>query len=387
MYENMQERIAFAAANERSKEREVSMPKVTGLDGVVAADTLLSLVDGENGHLVYRGHWAKDLAVHHDYEEVVYLLFRGKLPNESELKEFKAQLAGKREMPAHVRAVIDLLPKDADMMSVLRTAVSAMGTSEYQWPPTEEQALNVIAVLPTIIAYRHRQLAGAEFLPPRADLDHVANYLYMIHGTVPPASHVRALNAYFVLTAEHGMNASTFSGRAILSTQSDLISAATGAIGAMKGPLHGGAPSEVIAMLNDIGTKDNAEAWIRAKLERGERLMGFGHRVYKTRDPRAMALREVTEQLTGEDPWFDFALHVENTAIRLLEEYKPGRRLYTNVEFYAAAVLRTVALPEELFTPTFSASRMAGWTAHLLEQAPVNRIFRPQSNYIGEMPS
>lgn len=365
---------------------ESEMPKVTGLDGVVAADTDMSLVDGENGYLVYRGYWAKDLAIHHDYEEVVYLLMKGELPGEAELGAFKARLAGKRELAPHVRAVIDLLPQDSDMMSVLRTAVSAMGTSEYQWPPTEDQALNVIAVIPTIIAYRHHRLQGTDAPAPRADLDHVANYLYMVHGVVPHSSHVRALNAYFVLTAEHGMNASTFSGRTILSTQSDLISAATGAIGAMKGPLHGGAPSEVIHMLNEIGTKDNAEAWIRGKLERGERLMGFGHRVYKTRDPRAMALREVTEKLTGEDPWFDFALHVENTAIRLLEEYKPGRRLYTNVEFYAAAVLRTVALPEELFTPTFSASRMAGWTAHLLEQAPVNRIFRPQSVYTGAMP-
>lgn len=362
------------------------MPKVTGLDGVVAAETELSLVDGENGHLVYRGYWAKDLAVHHDYEAVVHLLLYGQLPDDTELAELNSKLQAKREIAPHVRAIIDLLPADSDMMSVLRTAISAMGTGEYQWPPTEEQALNMIAVMPTIIAYRYHQLMGTSCPAPRSDLGHVANYLYMIHGDVPHPSHVRALNAYFVLTAEHGMNASTFAARTVISTQSDLASAISGAIGAMKGPLHGGAPSEVLQMLSEIGEKEHAEAYIRGKLERREILMGFGHRVYKTRDPRAMALRAVTEQLTGQDPWFDFALHVENTAIRLLDEYKPGRRLYTNVEFYAAAVLRTVAMPEQLFTPTFTASRITGWTAHLLEQVPVNRIFRPQSIYTAAMP-
>jgi citrate synthase len=362
------------------------MPKVTGLDGVIAAETDISLVDGEKGYLVYRGHWAKDLALNVDFEQVVYLLLRGQLPDASQLEAFKSELVSRREISAHVKAILDLLPVNMDMMSALRTAVSAMGADHYAWPPTEEQALNVIAVLPTVIAYRHHMLQGTAWHAPRKDLDHVANFLYMIHGVPPHASHIRALNAYFILTADHGLNASTFTGRTISSTQSDLVSAVTGAIGAMKGPLHGGAPSEVIEMLSEIGTKDNAEAWIRAKLSQGERLMGFGHRVYKTRDPRAMALREVTEKLTGEDPWFDFALHVENTAIKLLEEYKPGRRLYTNVEFYAAAVLRTVALPEQLFTATFTASRVAGWTAHLLEQVPVNRIFRPQSTYMGAMP-
>ncbi len=362
------------------------MPSVTGLDGVHVAETELSLVDGERGFLVYRGHWAKDLALQYNYEAVVHLLLRGSLPNAEQLSALKTQLTAGRAMSPHVQSVIDMLPGNMDMMAVLRTAISAMGTDDYQWPPTEAQALQVLAVIPTMIAYRYHKLSGTSFPGPNAELDHVANYLYMIHGAVPHASHVRALNAYFVLTADHGMNASTFTGRTISSTQSDLISAVTGAIGTMKGPLHGGAPSEVIQMLQDIGDKDHAEAWIREKLSRGERLMGFGHRVYKTRDPRAVALRKVTEQLTGEDPWFDFALHVENTAIRLLEEYKPGRRLYTNVEFYAAAVLRTVALPDQLFTATFTASRAAGWTAHLLEQVPVNRIYRPQSTYTGVLP-
>lgn len=362
------------------------MPKVTGLEGVVAAETEIGLVDGEKGHLVYRGYWAKDLALEHDFEAVAYLLLNGELPSESELDEFSKALVRNRELPAHVKAIIDILPVDMDMMSVIRTAVSSMGDSSCQWPPTLDQAVRIISVLPTIIAYRYHQTTNTPVVSPNPSLGHVANYLYMLTGKEPNAAHARALNAYFILTMEHGMNAGTFASRTIISTQSDITSAISGAVGAMKGPLHGGAPSEVIHMLNEIGEASNAEPWIRNVLTNGGRLMGFGHRVYKTRDPRAVALREVTSQLVGEDPWFDFAFEVENTAIRLLEEYKPGRRLYTNVEFYAAAVLSAVNMPTELFTATFTASRVVGWTSHLLEQVGINRIFRPQSVYTGDMP-
>lgn len=363
------------------------MPKVTGLEGVVAAETEIGLVDGENGHLIYRGYWAKDLALGYDFEAVAYLLMNGTMPSENELATFIEELKQNRELPAYVKTIIDLLPADMEMMSVIRTAVSCLGDSSYQWAPTIDQAKRIVSLLPTIIAYRYHQLNQTPYIAPNLSLGHVANYLYMLTGKEPNAAHVRALNAYFILTMEHGMNAGTFTARTIMSTQSDLVSAISGAVGAMKGPLHGGAPSEVIHMLNDIGTASNAEAWIRNELSSGGRLMGFGHRVYKTKDPRAVALREVTEQLVGEDPWFDFAFEVENTAIRLLEEYKPGRRLYTNVEFYAAAVLSAVEIPTELFTATFTASRVVGWTSHLLEQVSINRIFRPQSTYTGKMPS
>jgi len=362
------------------------MPKVTGLEGVVAAETAIGLVDGEKGHLVYRGYWAKDLALGYDFEAVAYLLLNGTLPNESELAAFTKALSSNRELPAHVKAIIDLLPAEMEIMSVIRTAISSMGDSFTQWPPTIDQAIRIISILPTIIAYRYHQTADTAFVAPNLALGHVANYLYMLTGKEPNAAHVRALNAYFILTMEHGMNAGTFAARTIISTQSEIASAISGAVGAMKGPLHGGAPSEVIHMLNEIGDISNAEAWIRDVLSSGGRLMGFGHRVYKTRDPRAVALREVTSQLIGEDPWFNFAFEVENTAIRLLEEYKPGRRLYTNVEFYAAAVLSAVEMPTKLFTATFTASRVVGWTSHLLEQVAINRIFRPQSIYTGEMP-
>lgn len=182
------------------------------------------------------------------------------------------------------------------------------------------------------------------------------------------------------------MNASTFSARVTVSTESDMISAITSAIGTMKGPLHGGAPSDVTAMLNEIGTKEKAESWLRAKLEKGERLMGFGHRVYKTKDPRALALKEKAIEVGQDDPWLALALHVEETAIQLLEEYKPGRKLYTNVEFFAAAVMRAINMDEDLFTPTFTASRVVGWSAHVLEQAERNVIFRPESQYVGSLP-
>ncbi|OXM86558.1 citrate synthase/methylcitrate synthase [Paenibacillus rigui] len=359
------------------------MAKVTGLEGVIAAETDISLVDGENGYLVYRGHWAKDLAISKSFEEVCHLLWYGRLPNGEELAALQSKLVEQRELPAQMRQLMDVLPLSLPMMSVLQTIIASI---DYAWPPTIEQAISLTAKLPVLIAYRYRQQTGRAFVEPDAALAHAANYLYMLTGQRPEEAHSKALTAYLILGMEHGMNASTFAGRVVLSTQSDMASAVSGAIGAMKGPLHGGAPSEVTAMLEDIGTKANAEPWLRAKLEQGERLMGFGHRVYKTRDPRAEALRLVTSGMTGQDPWFDLAIHVEETAIRLLEEYKPGRRLYTNVEFFAASIMRAIQLPSDLFTPTFTAARVVGWTAHLLEQASINRIFRPQSLYTGAQP-
>jgi citrate synthase len=364
------------------------MAKVTGLEGVVAAETDISLVDGEQGHLVYRGYWAKELAVSQSYEDVAFLLWNGWLPEQDELERLKVRLAEQRSLPTYIRSILDLLPASVPMMGVLLTAVAALGETEGDaWPPTQQQAERLTAILPAIIAYRARSLAGLSAVEPDPRLDHAANYLYMLTGQLPQESHTKALNAYLILGMEHGMNASTFAGRVVLSTQSDMSSAICGAIGAMKGPLHGGAPYEVIAMLEEIGTKERAEPWMRNVLGNGGRMMGFGHRIYKTKDPRAEALRIVTLQMTGHDPSFDLAIHVENTAIRLLEEYKPGRHLYTNVEFFAAAILRAIELPPELFTPTFTVGRIVGWTAHMLEQASINRIFRPQSLYTGPMPT
>lgn len=356
-----------------------------GLENVVVAETDLSLVDGLKGHLVYRNHWARDLAIHNTFEEVAHLLWYGHLPSEQELADLNAKLVANRELPAHVKAVVDAMPTDMDMMEVLRTGVASLPLEGETWPPTLDQIIYVTAKLPTIIAHRYARLNGRDPVAPRNELGHTANYLYMLKGEEPLQAHVRAFDAYLILTQEHGLNASTFTARVIASTRSDLVSSITGAIGALKGPLHGGAPSEVTEMIEAIGTKENTEPWIKAKLAAGERLMGFGHRIYRTTDPRATALSKVASELTAEDKWFDLAVHVEKVALRLLKEHKPNRPLETNVEFYAAAVMRAIGLPDELFTPSFAVSRTVGWSAHILEAAK-GKIIRPQSNYTGTMP-
>ncbi len=358
-----------------------------GLEGVVAAATALSLVDGTAGRLIYRGYAVGDLAAHATFEETAYLLWYGRLPNASELADLRAQMAAQRALPEQVIQIIQQHDKSAEPMDVLRTAVSALGsTGDFAAPPTVEQAISLTAKMPTILATFQRHRSGQPL--PRAsrdDLGHVANYLYLLSGAEPTFSQVRALDAYLILTADHGMNASTFTARVIASTLSDLISSITGAIGALKGPLHGGAPAKVADMLEAIGTQDRAEPWLRHELEQDQRIMGFGHRVYKTDDPRSVALRKLAGELSSEKDaeWLALAHHVEDVTLRLLEEYKPGHKIYTNVEFYAAAVLRGVGLPKDFYTPTFASSRTAGWTAHVLEQISDNRLIRPASDYVG----
>jgi len=359
-----------------------------GLEGVVAAATALSLVDGNAGRLIYRGYEIGDLAAHATFEETAYLLWYGRLPEERALVQLRTQMAEQRGLPESVISSIQAHPRAADPMSLLRTAVSALGsTGACDETPSLAQAISLTAKIPTILATFHRYRQGLPALPQRPDLSHTANYLYQLSGEEPTTSQARALEAYLVLTADHGMNASTFAARVIASTLSDLISSVTGAIGALKGPLHGGAPAKVAEMLAAIATPEQAEPWLRAKLERGERLMGFGHRAYKTEDPRAVALHKLAGELadTKDAPWLALAYQVEQIALRLLEQYKPGRKLYTNVEFYAAAVLRGVGLPADLYTPTFAASRIVGWTAHVLEQISDNRLIRPAADYVGPL--
>jgi citrate synthase len=357
-----------------------------GLKGVVAAETKLSFIDGEKGILIYRGHEAKHLALNYSFEEVAYLLWYGTLPKQEELRSLKEKMASARKLPSYIMDIIDALPPEIEMMEVLRTAVSALGTNKYGWKPEIEQGIQLTAIIPTIIAYRDRKMNGLIPIAPRADLDHVENYLNMLKGEKPSVSSLKALEAYMILTMEHGMNASTFTARVISSTESDMVSAIAGAIGAMKGPLHGGAPTGIISMLDEIQSEDNAEPWLRAKLANNERIMGFGHRVYKARDPRADALSSITKTISKDDHWLALANFVEKKAIQLLEEYKPGRRLYTNVEFYAAAVMKAIGMEPKLFTPTFSASRAVGWSAHVLEQSVDNTIYRPEADYTGFFP-
>jgi citrate synthase len=244
--------------------------------------------------------------------------------------------------------------------------------------------LQLCAVVPTIMATVYNLGVGRPPVEPRADLSSAANYLWMVTGSVPPANHVRAVEQYQILTIDHGFNASTFTARVITSTGADLAAAVCGAIGALSGPLHGGAPSRALAMLDEIATPDRAEAWLRAAVTRGDRVMGFGHRVYKTDDPRSLFLRDVTRSLGG--PLVDLAEEVERTAVEVLAEMKPGRRLFTNVEFYAGVVMYTCGIPREMFTPTFAAGRVIGWTAHILEQAAHNRLIRPAARYTGPPP-
>jgi citrate synthase len=357
-----------------------------GLEGVVAASTALSLVDGTAGRLIYRGYDIGDLAAHATFEETAYLLWYGQLPNTSELAELRAQMAAQRALPERVSQIIQQHPTSADPMDIVRTSVSALGsTGDFAAPPSAEQAISLTAKIPTILATFHHHRRGEPMVASRADLSHTANYLYLLNGKEPAHSEVRALDAYLVLTADHGMNASTFTARVIASTLSDLVSSITGAIGALKGPLHGGAPAKVAEMLEAIGTPEQAEPWLRHELEQDHRIMGFGHRVYKTDDPRSVALRKLAGELSSEKDaeWLALAHYVEDVTLRLLEEYKPGHRIYTNVEFYAAAVLRGVGLPADFYTPTFAASRTAGWTAHVLEQVSDNRLIRPASEYVG----
>ncbi|MDQ6600683.1 citrate synthase/methylcitrate synthase [Bacillus salipaludis] len=357
-----------------------------GLKNVVAAETSISLVDGENGQLIYKGYDVKELVLNYSFEEITYLLWYGYLPNKEEQHQFSVLLKNNRSLPSYVYQVIEALPNDMDMMSQIRTAVSAFGGKEFTWKPNIEQAIRLTAAIPSITAMIYRKINGEETVPPHLELNHVENYLYMLTGKVPSIKHAKALEAYMILTMEHGMNASTFTARVVSSTESDMVSAVTGAIGAMKGPLHGGAPTGVIDMLNEIKEKENTERWIRRKLENKEYLMGFGHRVYKTRDPRAEVLSTICQRIGQDDPWLHLAGYVEKIAIQLLEEYKPGRKLYTNVEFYAAAVMKAIDMPPELFTPTFTVSRMVGWTAHVIEQSIDNTIFRPEAKYIGNQP-
>jgi citrate synthase len=352
-----------------------------GLEGVVAATTALSKVEGTAGRLIYRGYNIHDLASTTSFEEIAYLLWYGKLPTKMELVDLKVQMLVERTLPTTVLQVLNDLPPIAAPMDALRTAVSALGAATIQGKPTLDQAIALTERFPLILAAFHRLRNGLVPLEPHPEIGYAANYLYLLSGQMPKEEHVKALDAYLVLLADHGMNASTFTARVIASTESDIVSAVVGAIGALKGPLHGGAPSKVQDMLEAIGTEDRAEGWLRDALTRSDRLMGFGHRVYKTEDPRAEELREMARLADPEQ--FALAHRVEELALALLEEQKPGRRLYTNVEFYSAVVLSSVGLPGDLFTPTFAASRVAGWTAHILEQVANNRLIRPEAEYTG----
>jgi citrate synthase len=364
---------------------------VSGLEGVVAAETRLSSVDGEAGELIIAGFPVEELASRVSFEETVFLLWHDAMPDSEQLESFREALVARRALPA---ATLDLLraaaSQEAPTMDALRMAAGTISLGVHDDEVTEDgyhaEALALVARLPTIVAAYWRLLEGEEPVAPDPELGHAANYLYMLTGERPGAEFVRALETYLNAVTDHGMNASTFAARVIVSTRSDVVSAVVGAIGALKGPLHGGAPGPALDVVFEIGDKSQAEVVLRGKLGRGERLMGFGHRIYKVRDPRADVLASAAERLyatDGDEEFYELALEVEKVALRLLAEHKPGRNIKTNVEFYTALLLHGLSLPTQLFSPTFAVGRVAGWTAHCLEQRAVDRIIRPQSAYVG----
>ncbi len=350
-----------------------------GLKDIIAAETRLSRVDGEAGELIIAGYPLEEIAENASFEEIVYLMWHGELPGREALERFGGELAECRKISG---TSIDLLRNAAkDRHPVIDAVRMAAASFSATNDPSDARCL--VAGLPTVVATYLRLLSGEEPVEPDSGIGHVANLLYMLDGEIPGDDRVRALSTYLNTVVDHGMNASTFTARVIVSTRSDFVSAITGAIGALKGPLHGGAPGPVFSMLEAIGDTDNAESYLRKKLESGERLMGFGHAVYRVRDPRAEVLARAARALFSQDhDLYVLARHVEKTAVELLAEYKPGRRLQTNVEFYTALLLRGLGLHPDLFTPMFAVGRVAGWTAHCIEQRAVDRIFRPRARYL-----
>ena len=366
---------------------------IRGLDGVVAVRTQLSHVDGQRGALVIRGFPVDELAGTVTFEEAAYLLWNGRLPDSSEADALRREIAALRPIPQITMAlVVEGAKRGVPAMDVLRMACSTMSldvrdANAIAHDADVASAKMLVARFPTIVAAYVRVVAGDEPVAPRADLPLAANFLYMTTGSEPDPVAARALETYWVTVMDHGLNASTFTARVIASTRSDMVSAVTGAIGALKGPLHGGAPGPVLDMLLENGTRENAERWVREELAAGRRIMGFGHRVYKVRDPRAEVLARVAAGMSGaalqDRALFELARDVEKTVLRVLDEVKPGRNLKTNVEFYTALVLQSIGLTPAVFSAVFACGRCAGWCAHVIEQHAEDHLIRPESEYIG----
>jgi citrate synthase len=363
-----------------------------GLEGVIVAETSVGDVRGQEGFYHYRQYDAVELADKRRLEDVWFLLFEGHLPTKDERAAFLKEIAPLRRVPD---SIVDLLPALAassqSVMEAVRSAISMVGAA-HGFKPTldidhaerRRNALQLCAVFPTLIMAIHRLQQGEEPIAPRLDLGYGANYLWMLNGVEPEPDKARAVEQYQMTTIDHGFNASTFTARVICSSGADVAAAVVGAMGALSGPLHGGAPSRALALLDAIGTVDNARPFLIDMVTRGEKIMGFGHRVYKTDDPRSVFLRGVAERIGAEK--VEFAKVVERTVVEVLGELKPGRDLYANVEFYAGVVMDHCELPQELFTPTFGSSRVIGWCANILEQAADNRIIRPSARYVGPPP-
>lgn len=360
-----------------------------GLEGVVVSESQISYVDGEVGQLYYRGYDLPELAARTSFEEVMHLLWYGALPTRAQLDHLKQRLVASRTLPAGAMAILRLMPAESDPIDVLRTMVSVLGqfdenANDNSPAAVDAKSISLTAKFTTILAAFNRLRQGLEPIDPDPTLDHAANFLYMFSGKRPDQRTAHALDTYLVLLADHEYNASTFAARQITSTLTDTYSAVTGAIAALKGPLHGGAPSGVFKMITEIGTPDRVEAWFDAAMQRKERVAGIGHRVYKVTDPRAIVLREHARELTlstGNPIYYTISRQVELLA--LSHPYFQERRLYTNVDYYSVTVLYSLGIPVEFMTPTFAIARIVGWTAHIQEQLRNNRLIRPRAQYVG----
>jgi citrate synthase len=355
-----------------------------GLKGVIAADSAICEVDGLEGRLIYRGYNIHELADHSQFEEVCYLLLQGELPNNRQLKEFSTRLAEYRRLPREIVVFLKSLPRDMLPMAALRSAVSVAGLYDPRAEETSPQAqtetaLRLIGMMSTLVAAIHRLRAGMEPLEPKLELSHAGNFMYQLNGRVPTADETRAMDLILILHAEHGFNASTFAARVISATLSDWYSVIAGAIGALKGPLHGGANTEVLKTLIEIDDVRNVAGYVDSVRARKGKFMGFGHAVYQVEDPRARHLKELSRRLgleQGEPKWYDISVELEHVV-------KEAIHKNCNVDFYSASLQRYMGIPGELFTCIFAASRIAGWCAHVLEQWEDNKIIRPSSNYTG----
>ena len=355
-----------------------------GLEGVIANESKLSHVQGQEGILRYLGYNIDDLVEQTTFEEVVHLLHRGKLPNEAELADLTNTLRSLRSLPPAVIDSIKAAPKDAGPMDVVRTGVSMLGLYDTRGqnqdrPLNEERSLAIIAKIPLIVAYFHRARQGLDLPETRTDLSEAGHFLYLITGQEPGKEATKTLDVAYIIHADHGMNASTFSARVTIATLSDIYSAITSAIGTLKGPLHGGANEGVITMLQEIGEPDKVDAWVQDKLDNKKKIMGIGHRIYKVLDPRAKHLRKMAASLTeelGESKWLVMSE-------RIAEIMRTEKGLEANVDFYSATVYYSLGVPTDLFTPIFAISRAAGWTAQVLEQLDDSRLYRPLTLYTG----
>jgi citrate synthase len=361
-----------------------------GLEGVIVGETVLSNVEGQVGRLTYRGYDIHDLAVNATFEEVVHLLLYGDVPTQTQLRDLNAKLAQSRALPPALITILKAIPKEAWPMDVLRTGVSALAhfvphRADGVHESNPDAALNLIAKTPSIVAAFDRIRRGLEPIAPDPQLRSAANFLWMRSGEKPIKEAEAALDMYLVLLADHSYNASTFSARVTASTNADIYGAITAAVATLAGDLHGGAPSKVMTMLEEIGTPDKAETYVRSLLGRGEKIMGMGHREYKIRDPRAEHLEASAKALTeaSGSPWYSIARALEDASNKVLQEVKPGKKIYANVEFYTAPTLSSLDVPKDEFTCLFACGRMAGWTAHVLEQMAGNRLIRPQATYTG----